>query len=129
MAAVDAPLDLVLVLDNSQATGSADPERRLVTLLDELIRSLAPEARVGLVAFDDLATPLVPLTRLADGGSKQIIDAVETLGLAAGHSNYAAGLERAICAGPIGLIRRGPVRGESSAPGENTSFHGSDGVK
>ena len=96
VAGVDAALDLVLVLDNSQATGSADPERQLVTLLDELIRSLAPEARVGLMAFDDLATPLVPLTRLADGGNKQIIDAVETLGFAAGHSNYAAGLERAI---------------------------------
>ncbi|MGD8956261.1 MAG: vWA domain-containing protein, partial [Chromatiaceae bacterium] len=96
MAAVDAPLDLVLVLDNSQATGSADPERRLVALLDEWITSLAPDARVGLMAFDDLATPLVPLTRLADGGGKQIVDATETLGFAAGHANLAAGLERAI---------------------------------
>ncbi len=96
VAGPDAALDLVLVLDNSQATGSADPERRLVALLDELIRSLAPDARVGLVAFDDLATPLVPLTGLADGGSKQMMEALETLVFAAGRSNYAAGLERAI---------------------------------
>jgi hypothetical protein len=96
MAGPDAAVDVVLVLDNSQATGSADPERRLVALLDELIKSLAPDARVGLIAFDDLATPVVPLTRLADGGSEQIIDALETLGFAAAQSNYAAGLERAI---------------------------------
>ncbi len=96
VAGPDAALDLVLVLDNSQATGSADPQRRLVALLDELIGGLAADARVGLMAFDDLATPLVPLTRLADGGSDQIIDALATLGFTAGQSNYAAGLERAI---------------------------------
>ena len=96
LAGPDTALDLVLVLDNSQATGSADPERRLVALLDELITSLGPDTRVGLVAFDDLATPLVPLTRLADGSGKQIIDALDTLGFAAGQSNFAAGLERAI---------------------------------
>jgi hypothetical protein len=96
VAAPDPAIDLVLVLDNSQATASADPKRQLIALLDEMIGGLAPDTRIGLMAFDDLAAPLVPLTRLADGGAEQVSAALQTLGFAAGQSNSAAGLERAI---------------------------------
>ena len=97
-AAPSAALDLVLVIDDSAALDAVDPARRLPALCAAFLDRFGVDARVAVVAFDDLATARVPLTPLDAMGRDQVAAALATLQRTATRSNSAAGLERAIYA-------------------------------
>ncbi len=91
-----APIDLVLVVEDSDAVRAADAARRLPSATTSLLEQLPPEARVALISFDDVAMPIIPLTRLDATVRERVTQALEALDLTAIRTNNAAGLERAI---------------------------------
>lgn len=91
-----APLDLVLLLDDSAVVKQADPDRRLRDALAVFVRSLRADDRVAIILYDDLASPILPLTLARGEGRGQILDGLNALAFKNEYSNSAAGLERAI---------------------------------
>ena len=91
-----APVDVVLLLEDSGSVRSASAAPGLPAFIERLLDGLAPDARAALIVFDDVATPLVPLTPLGTDGRQRISRALASLGSTATHTNSAAGLERAI---------------------------------
>ena len=85
------PVDLVLVFEDSDAVRFADTGRQLPAATTRLLDQLAPEARVALISFDDVAMPLIPLKRLDTTVREQITQALEALDLSAVRTNSAAG--------------------------------------
>lgn len=70
--AADTPLRAVILFDNSGSMRQNDPQR-LSHLAAQLFLDLAqPDDQIGLVAFSDDGTPLVPLTALSSLGARQI---------------------------------------------------------
>lgn len=109
LATEESPVDLVVVIENAVSTGSVDPQRQLAAHMGDWLATLPANVRVALIAYDDLALPMVPLTRLRDGGGEQVRDALQSLDFAAQRTNSAAGLERAIhelTQAPGGHMRR-----------------------
>lgn len=91
-----APVDVVLVVEDSGAVRSAKAAGGLTAFNERLLNDLTGEARAALITFDDVATPLVPLSRLDAVGRERISVALASLRSTASLSNSAAGLERAI---------------------------------
>lgn len=60
-----APIDLVLVLDRSGSM-SGDPLRSVREAAARVLRSVGPDDRVAVVAFDDEVTLVLPLVHHAD---------------------------------------------------------------
>ena len=91
-----APLDLVLLLDNSAVVKQADPDRRLRDALVVFVRSLRANDRVAIILYDDLASPVLSLTPAGGERRGEILDGLNALAFKNEYSNSAAGLERAI---------------------------------
>ncbi len=91
-----APLDLVLLLENSAAVKQLDPDRRLRDALAGFVRSLGPDDRAAVILYDDLAMPVLTLTSARGETRGDILDALNALDFNSEYSNSAAGLERAI---------------------------------
>jgi hypothetical protein len=94
--ALAGPTDHVLLIDNTIATGKVDVERRLRDGTAEFVRTLPNDDRLAIVLYDDLATPIAPLTKLGGIGRAELIDALNALTFSSSLANPAAGLERAI---------------------------------
>lgn len=90
------PLDLVLLLDTSSAVQVADTEQRLRDALTNFIRASDSRNRISLISYDDLAFPIIPLTRISHASRESLSAAIGALEFSAPNSNLAAGLERAI---------------------------------
>lgn len=90
------PVDLVLLVDDSTAVKSADPNRELRDALADFIRLSRSETHVSIISFDDLPFPVAPLTPMTTPNRGELLDALGELDFATATSNLSAGLEMAI---------------------------------
>ena len=89
-------LDLVLLIDNAIAVTTEDAAQRLRETLAKLIPANDDATRIAIISYDDLAFPIIPLTRVTPASGKAMAEALSKLDFNAPNSNIAAGLERAI---------------------------------
>ncbi|MEY4174531.1 MAG: hypothetical protein RI900_1696 [Actinomycetota bacterium] len=87
-----APIDLVLVLDRSGSM-SGDPLRSVREAAAKVLRSVGPDDRVAVVAFDDQVTLVLPLVHHAD--TDQAAAAVRSIH-SGGSTNLSAGWFKAL---------------------------------
>lgn len=94
--AIANPIDHVLLIDNTIATGKFDTERRLRDGLAAFVRAMPDEDRLAIVLYEDLAIPVAPLAEVGETPRAELIDALNGLSFKSFLANPAAGLERAI---------------------------------
>jgi FHA domain/von Willebrand factor type A domain len=91
------PLDVVLVLDNSGSMRRNDPQALMRPIVQDLAARLAPESRLGLVLFDEVAKPVLALTEIGAPGFRPQLDAaLAQLTYRGQRTEIAGGVERAV---------------------------------
>ena len=93
----EAPLDAVFVLDNSGSMRAHDPDFITRRVVQEFTRALAPDARVGMVAFDADARLLEPLAHQDEPAARADFAAsLAGVDYSGQRTNSPAGIERAL---------------------------------
>lgn len=82
------PLAVVYVLDRSDSMARGGKMTLAVSAIAESVKLLSPDARVGVLAFADDRTWVVPLTRASNQAA--ILQAVEAVGVGGGTQLYPA---------------------------------------
>lgn len=100
-AAVSQPLsqDIFLVLDNSGSMRQNDPSFLMRTAVTSFVSRLAPETRLGLIAFDDRVQVLLDLTPASQPDFQTLAaGAVQRLDYGGQRTDIPGGVERALYA-------------------------------
>src|SRR5437588_7217747 len=98
VCAADAPpaIDIMLALDNSGSMKRNDPQRLLPKVVTEFAERLGHGDRVGIVAFDQTARTLLPLTHLREGDlASALAPALRQVNYSGRLTDIPAGLEAA----------------------------------
>ena len=90
------PLDVIVVLDQSAAIRSFDPDRQILQSLAQFIRDLPDDASSGLVIFGSQAWSLYPLSKPGQESRQELLDLLPQVRFADPEANPAAGLERGL---------------------------------
>jgi hypothetical protein len=100
------PLDVVIVLDQSAALRTFDPDRQLLQSLALFLRGLPSNASGGLVIFGSQAWSLYPLSKPGEEARQELLSLLPQIRFADPETNPVIGLER-------GLSELAKGRGES----------------
>jgi pSer/pThr/pTyr-binding forkhead associated (FHA) protein/Mg-chelatase subunit ChlD len=94
----DAPItDMVFVIDNSGSMRKNDPNAITPRVVETFVRQLPESAQVGVVLFDQNASILSPMTRIAgEQVEKEIISGLKKIDYRGKFTNTPMGMERAI---------------------------------
>jgi hypothetical protein len=95
-AAAVTPTDVILVLDNSGSMKKNDPSFLTPVAARRFLESLGPDARVGLLAFDQETRWLVPLGPLDDTTRPEYLKGLESIDYRGLFTDSPKAMERAI---------------------------------
>jgi len=94
---LSAPLDVVLVLDQSGSMKQNDPQRLLVGVAGDFVSRLGGQDAAGLVLFGAQAKAIVSLVPLASEANRQaVLGAIQRIRYSDPWTNIAAGIERGL---------------------------------
>ncbi|MFA5028179.1 MAG: FHA domain-containing protein [Candidatus Methylomirabilota bacterium] len=94
---LSAPLDVVLVLDQSGSMKQNDPQRLLAGVAGDFVSRLGGQDAAGLVLFGGQAKAIVPLTLLGpEANRRAVLDAIQRIRYSDPWTNIAAGIERGL---------------------------------
>jgi pSer/pThr/pTyr-binding forkhead associated (FHA) protein/Mg-chelatase subunit ChlD len=92
-----APLDIVIVLDNSGSMKSNDPDFLTRTVVMNFVESLGESSRLGMVVFAGEASLVNPLSHVADASSRSgFVNSLKQVDYRGKLTNSPAGIEKAI---------------------------------
>jgi len=86
-------ISVALIIDNSASMAQTDPASLRFAAASQLVDLLEDRDEISVVLFADGSTVLVPLTRVTDAASKEVIKKELTPVAPAGNTNMRAGLE------------------------------------
>ena len=95
--ALPAPLDVVLVLDQSGSMKQNDPQRLLVSAASDFVGKLGATDAAGLVLFGSQAKATFPLSSLSqDANRTALLEEIQRIRYSDPRTNIAAGIERGL---------------------------------
>lgn len=92
----DEPRDVILVLDNSGSMKENDPGFLTIKAVREFVSRLEPEARLGMIIFDQDIQLAMPFTHITEASREQITAALERIDYQGQFTDSPAAIERAI---------------------------------
>ncbi len=96
-AAVPAPLDVVLLIDNSRSMRTNDPQRLMVPALRAFPSRLPPMTHVGVVVFDSSVRTVLELMSTSDASfPERFADALNKVDYTGQWTDIPGGIERAV---------------------------------